>query len=104
MIRRHRRTGRFSGGTSTRTLLARPDGALAGSVSGGCVESAAVEESGLAILRGTPRLTRFAVSDETAWGVGLACGGTIEVLIEPSLRPEVLSAAAGEEEDALDDL
>lgn len=74
-------------------LLARIDGTMAGSVSGGCVETAAVEEIGLAIQRGTPRLARFAVSDETAWGVGLACGGTIEVLIEPAVRPAVLSAA-----------
>ena len=74
-------------------LLARADGAMAGSVSGGCVEAATVEEIGLAILRGTPRLTRFSVSDETAWGVGLACGGTIEVLIEPLVRPDILAAA-----------
>lgn len=74
-------------------LLARGDGTMAGSVSGGCVEAATVEEIGLAILRGTPRLTRFSVSDETAWGVGLACGGTIEVLIEPLVRPELLAAA-----------
>lgn len=74
-------------------LLARTDGTMAGSVSGGCVEAAVVEEIGVAILRGTSRLTRFSVSDETAWGVGLACGGTIEVLIEPLVRPELLAAA-----------
>jgi xanthine dehydrogenase accessory factor len=74
-------------------LLARTDGTMAGSVSGGCVESAVVEEIGLAILRGTPKLTRFSVSDETAWGVGLACGGTIEILIEPAVRPNLLAAA-----------
>jgi xanthine dehydrogenase accessory factor len=74
-------------------LLARTDGTMAGSVSGGCVESAVVEEIGIAILRGTPRLTRFSVSDETAWGVGLACGGTIEILIEPAVRPDILAAA-----------
>ncbi len=74
-------------------LLARPDGTMAGSVSGGCVESAAVEEIGLAILRGTPRVDRFSVSDETAWGVGLACGGSIEILFEPVVRPEILAAA-----------
>lgn len=75
------------------SLLARTDGTMAGSVSGGCVESAVVEEIGLAILRGTPKLTRFSVSDETAWGVGLACGGTIEVLIEPAVSPHLLGAA-----------
>ena len=75
-------------------LIARTDGTMAGSVSGGCVESAVVEEIGIALLRGTPRLTRFSVSNETAWGVGLACGGTIEILIEPTVRPGLLNAAA----------
>ena len=74
-------------------LIARTDGAMSGSVSGGCVESAVVEEIGLAILRGTSRLMRFSVSDETAWGVGLACGGTIEVLVEPAVRGELVEAA-----------
>lgn len=74
-------------------LLARTDGAMSGSVSGGCVEAAVVEEIGLAILRGTSRLIRFSVSDETAWGLGLACGGTIEVLVEPSVRGELVAAA-----------
>jgi xanthine dehydrogenase accessory factor len=61
-------------------------GAMTGSVSGGCVEGAIVEES-LAILReGRPRLLRYGVSDETAWSVGLACGGTIEVFVEPLPR------------------
>lgn len=74
-------------------LLARTDGTMAGSVSGGCVETAVVEEIGLAILRGTSRVLRFSVSDETAWGVGLACGGTIEVLVEPEVRAELVAAA-----------
>ncbi len=76
-------------------LLARTDGAMAGSVSGGCVETATAEEIGQAILRGTPKLTRIGVSDETAWMVGLACGGTIEIFIEPEIRPHVLEAARG---------
>ena len=76
-------------------LLARTDGALAGSVSGGCVESAAAEEIALAILRGMPKLVRFGVSDEMAWSVGLACGGTVEVFVEPELRPAILDAAMG---------
>jgi xanthine dehydrogenase accessory factor len=66
---------------------------MVGSVSGGCVETAVVEEIGLAILRGTSRLLRFSVSHETAWGVGLACGGTIEVLVEPEVRPALIAAA-----------
>jgi xanthine dehydrogenase accessory factor len=59
------------------------DGRIAGSVSGGCVE-AAVVEAGLEVLRaGRPRLLRFGVSDESAWSVGLSCGGTIEVFVQP---------------------
>lgn len=58
------------------------DGEIAGSVSGGCVEGAVVER-GLSILSsGKPELLHFGVADETAWGVGLACGGTIDVLVE----------------------
>jgi xanthine dehydrogenase accessory factor len=77
------------------SLLARTDGTMAGSVSGGCVEGATIEEIGLAILRDQPRLVRFGVSDETAWSVGLACGGTIEIFVEPIVRRTVLEAAQG---------
>ncbi|MFD2078335.1 XdhC family protein [Actinopolymorpha cephalotaxi] len=58
------------------------DGAVAGSVSGGCVE-AAVYERALAVLdTGRAVLDRYAVSDEDAFAAGLTCGGTIEVLVE----------------------
>jgi len=58
-------------------------GRIAGSVSGGCVEGAVVE-SGLRCLEtNRPERVRFGVSDETAWSVGLACGGTIELFVEP---------------------
>jgi xanthine dehydrogenase accessory factor len=76
-------------------LLATADGTLAGSVSGGCVESATAMEVGEAITRGSPKLVTFGVSDERAWEVGLACGGTIRVFVEPSVRAEVLEAARG---------
>jgi xanthine dehydrogenase accessory factor len=66
-------------------MLATPSGRMAGSVSGGCVESAVAEEIRSAIARGTPRLVTFGVSDERAWEVGLACGGTIKVLVQPSV-------------------
>ncbi len=57
-------------------------GEIAGSVSGGCVESA-VAEVGLQVLKsGSPQLLHFGVADETAWGVGLACGGSLEVFVE----------------------
>jgi xanthine dehydrogenase accessory factor len=75
------------------SLLVADDGRMAGSVSGGCVEGAAFEEIQRARRDGLARLVRYGISDETAWDVGLACGGTIDVLIEPTLRPEVVEAA-----------
>jgi len=57
-------------------------GEMAGSVSGGCVESA-VMQTGLDVLKtGQPQLLHFGVADDTAWEVGLACGGTIEVFVQ----------------------
>lgn len=60
-----------------------PDGAISGSVSGGCVEGAVFEEATAALEANKARLLHYGVADETAWDVGLACGGTIEVLVEP---------------------
>jgi xanthine/CO dehydrogenase XdhC/CoxF family maturation factor len=57
-------------------------GAMVGSVSGGCVEGAVVEEALATIRDGRPRLLDFGVSNEQAWEVGLACGGKIEILVE----------------------
>jgi xanthine dehydrogenase accessory factor len=74
-------------------LFVSTDGRLAGSVSGGCVEGAAFEEVEKARRTGEARVIRYGISDEEAWDVGLACGGTIDVLMEPSLRPEVEQAA-----------
>lgn len=63
-------------------LLVDDQGALVGSVSGGCIEGAVVEEA-RAIMRGAPpKLLAFGVSDEDAWAVGLACGGKVEVFVE----------------------
>jgi xanthine dehydrogenase accessory factor len=59
------------------------------------VEGATATEIGEAIGRGTPKLVTFGVTHERAWEVGLACGGTIKVFVEPRLRPEVLAAARG---------
>ena len=73
-------------------------GEIMGSVSGGCVEGAVVTEALEAMRDGTPRLLSFGVSDDAAFAVGLACGGTIKVLVEPiggsghRLPPEVLAA------------
>jgi xanthine dehydrogenase accessory factor len=77
------------------SLVVTADGRLAGSVSGGCVEGAAFEEIQRARADGVDRVIRYGISDEQAWDVGLACGGTIDVLVEPFVRPEVLEAAAG---------
>ncbi len=59
------------------------DGTFMGSVSGGCVEGAVVTEAVDALGDGKPRLLTFGVSDDQAFAVGLACGGTIRVLVEP---------------------
>lgn len=58
------------------------DGNFEGSVSGGCVEGAVVTEALDAIASGKPKLLQFGVADETAWKVGLACGGRISVYVE----------------------
>jgi xanthine dehydrogenase accessory factor len=74
-------------------LLLSTDGRLAGSVSGGCVEGAAAEEIVKARADGRSRVIRYGISDEQAWDVGLACGGTIDVLIEPAIAAEAIDAA-----------
>ena len=74
-------------------MLAAADGRLAGSVSGGCVEGAAFEQISSARQADRARVIRYGISDEQAWDVGLACGGTIDVLVEPRLRPEIAAAA-----------
>jgi xanthine dehydrogenase accessory factor len=60
-----------------------PGGGMTGSVSGGCVEGATFEEGVAALKSGQAKLVHFGVADETAWEVGLACGGSIEVLVQP---------------------
>ena len=57
--------------------------AMIGSVSGGCVEGAVVEEAVAGLRDGAPRLLKFGVADDMAWEVGLTCGGSIEVFVEP---------------------
>lgn len=65
------------------TMAVSSGGELAGSVSGGCVESAVFEEAQEVLRTGVPKLLRYGITDEMAWDVGLACGGTIEVFVEP---------------------
>jgi xanthine dehydrogenase accessory factor len=74
-------------------LLHAPDGRIAGSVSGGCVEGAAAEQIEHAWATGNALVIRYGISDEQAWDVGLACGGTIDVLVEPAVASEAVRAA-----------
>jgi len=64
------------------SLVIDQEGNFLGSVSGGCVEGAVVAEALEVIESGQPRMLEFGVADETAWKVGLSCGGTIRVLLE----------------------
>ncbi len=64
-------------------LVIDGEGAFEGSVSGGCVEGAVVAEALDVIDAGAPKMLEFGVADETAWEVGLSCGGTIRVWVEP---------------------
>lgn len=65
-------------------MAVNEDGEVAGSVSGGCVEGAVVSEALAIIHDGTPgRMVSFGYSDDEAFAVGLTCGGTIRLFIEP---------------------
>ena len=64
-------------------LVIDAEGNFMGSVSGGCVEGAVVTEAIDVIQSAKPKLLNFGVADETAWKVGLACGGRIGVYVEP---------------------
>jgi xanthine/CO dehydrogenase XdhC/CoxF family maturation factor len=66
-------------------LLIDAEGNFEGSVSGGCVEGAVITEAQDVIETGRPQTLAFGVADETAWRVGLACGGRIRVYVEPIL-------------------
>ncbi|HUC51244.1 MAG TPA: XdhC family protein [Xanthobacteraceae bacterium] len=63
-------------------LVIDQDGNFLGSVSGGCVEGAVVTEALDVIDSGRPKMLEFGVADETAWKVGLSCGGKIRVFVE----------------------
>src|SRR5947209_20260745 len=58
-------------------------GALLGSISGGCVESALAQEAAAVLRDDRPRLVEYGLSDAEAQAVGLSCGGTLSVLVEP---------------------
>jgi xanthine/CO dehydrogenase XdhC/CoxF family maturation factor len=63
-------------------LVIDGEGNFEGSVSGGCVEGAVITESLDVIGSGAARMLEFGVADETAWQVGLSCGGRIRVYVE----------------------
>jgi xanthine/CO dehydrogenase XdhC/CoxF family maturation factor len=63
-------------------LVIDAEGNFLGSVSGGCVEGAVVTEALDVIESGKAKMLEFGVADETAWQVGLSCGGTIRVFVE----------------------
>jgi len=65
------------------TMLVGPDGSAVGSVSGGCVESDVYALGEQVLQRGTPVLRRYGISDAEAASVGLTCGGTLDVFVEP---------------------
>ena len=64
-------------------LVLDDEGRFAGSVSGGCIEGAVIEQGIEAIRDRKPRVLDFGVSDEQAWEVGLTCGGKVQVYVEP---------------------
>lgn len=75
-------------------MVVAPDGSVSGSVSGGCVEGAVYELAAEVAQTGIPRLEHYGVSDDTAFAVGLTCGGIIDVFVEPVSRatfPELAS-------------
>lgn len=77
-------------------LLVRADGLFEGSVSGGCIEGEVVVEAQEVLAGGRTKLLEFGVADETAWRVGLGCGGRVAILVqrvdETGFAPTLLDA------------
>ncbi len=81
------------------TMLRAADGRISGSVSGGCVEGATAEHMEAAAAAGEQRVVRYGISDADAWDVGLACGGTIDVLVQPAVPAEAVAAVRATSRD-----
>jgi xanthine/CO dehydrogenase XdhC/CoxF family maturation factor len=64
-------------------MVVSSGGSMAGSVSGGCIEGAVFDACQEALKTGQASLLHFGVADDDAWDVGLACGGMIDVFVEP---------------------
>ena len=73
-------------------MLVNQNGEMAGSVSGGCVEGAVVKESKSVIENRKSKKLDYGVSDEDAWSVGLSCGGSIQVFLQPFSGEDTLAA------------
>ena len=67
-------------------MAVAPSGDVVGSVSGGCVEGAVYDLAGEVMASGQPVLQRYGISDDTAFSVGLTCGGIVDVFVEPVSR------------------
>lgn len=79
------------------SMVVASDGAVSGSVSGGCVEGAVYDLANDVVREGKPRLERYGITDDDAFSVGLTCGGVIDVFVEPVSRetfPELNAVAA----------
>ena len=72
-------------------MIVSSEGQMAGSVSGGCVETTVYEEMRDVLAGGPPRTLQFGITDDMIWDVGLACGGTIDVLVH-KLEPLLIAA------------
>ena len=70
------------------------DGSFVGAVSGGCVEAAVIAEAGAVIATARPKLLSFGVSNETAWEVGLVCGGRMQVVLFAVTDEAMIAALA----------
>ena len=63
-------------------MIINDDMDILGSVSGGCIEGAIAEEAQQILKNNKPKLLNYGISNKTAWDVGLACGGKIQVFVE----------------------